>query len=47
MPGHDRSSSKPSDTELTELVIKRDVLKKVKLGLNPYTEYKIYLFIIY
>ena len=33
-PGHDRSSSKPSDTELTELVIKRDVLKRVKPGLN-------------
>ena len=33
-PGHNRSSSKPSDTELTELVIKRDVLKRVKPGLN-------------
>ena len=33
-PGHDRSSSKPSDTEMTELVIKRDVLKRVKPGLN-------------
>ena len=32
--GHNRSSSKPSDTELTELVIKRDVLKRVKPGLN-------------
>ena len=33
-PGHNRSSSKPSDTELTELVIKKDVLKRVKPGLN-------------
>ena len=33
-PDHNRSSSKPSDTELTELVIKRDVLKRVKPGLN-------------
>ena len=33
-PGHNQSSSKPSDTELTELVIKRYVLKRVKPGLN-------------
>ena len=32
--GHDRSSSKPSDTELSELLTKRDVLKRVKPGLN-------------
>ena len=39
-PSHDRSSSKPSDTELTELVIKRDVLKRMKPGLNRIQDIK-------
>ena len=39
-PSHDRSFSKPSDTELTELVIKRDVLKRMKPGLNRIQDIK-------
>ena len=39
-PSHDRSSSKPSDTELTELVIKRECAEEDEAWAQPYTGYK-------